>query len=182
MNVLTLVDRRESLNRYIKENIVKLTSESASKDVEKKIRKDFSEKHNLKSDARFSGKDVAEEVAKYIVRTQSLSKSDFISQIQKIPFIGSELGESQLDVVYDTYSKDNSLIISSEDLPKLSSEEYVRKIQEEFAEKAKNRVEKDNELVLYINSIIHRNFRGDQINIRLDITFFLMSQLQVLNR
>ena len=142
------MDRREALNRYIKENIVKLTSESASKNVEKKIRKDFSEKHNLKSDARFSGKDVAEEIAKYIVRTQSLSKSEFISQIQKIPFIGLEIGETQLDVVYDTYSKDNSLIISSEDLPKLSSEEYVRKIQEEFAEKAKNRVEKDNELVL----------------------------------
>ena len=142
------MDRREALNRYIKENIVKLTSENASKNVEKKIRKDFSEKHNLKSDSRFSGKDVAEEIAKYIVKTQSLSKTDFISQIQKIQFIGTELSVTQLDVIYDTYSKDNSLIISSEDLPKLSSEEYIRKIQEEFAEKAKNRVEKDNELVL----------------------------------
>ena len=142
------MDRREALSRYIKENIIKLTSEKANKNVEKKIRKDFSEKHNLKSDSRFSGKDVAEEIAKYIVRTQSLSKADFISQIQKIPFISLELSEPQLDVVYDTYSKDNSLIISSEDLPKLSSEEYIRKIQDEFAEKAKNRVEKDNELVL----------------------------------
>lgn len=142
------MDRKEALNRYIKENIVKLTSERANKDVEKKIRKDFSEKHNLKSDARFSGKDVAEEVAKYIVKTQSLSKSDFISQIQKIPFMGFELNEAQLNVIYDTYSNDNSLIISSEDLPKLSSEEYIRKIQDDFAEKAKNRVEKDNEIVL----------------------------------
>lgn len=142
------MDRREALNRYIKENIVKLTSESANKNVEKKIRKDFSEKHNLRSDARFSGKDVAEEVAKYIVKTQSLSKTDFISQTQKIPFIGLELGEPQLDVIYDTQSKDNSLIISSEDLAKLSSEEYIRRIQEEFVEKAKNRVEKDNERVL----------------------------------
>ena len=142
------MDRKEALNRYIKENIVKLTSEKANKNVEKKIRKGFSEKHNLKSDARFSGKDVAEEVAKYIVITQSLSKSDFISQIQKISFIGLELSEAQLDVIYDTYSKDNSLIISSDDLPKLSSEEYIRKIQNKFVEKAKNRVEKDNELVL----------------------------------
>lgn len=61
-----------ALNRYVKENIVKLTSENANKNVEKKIRKDFSEKHNLKSDSRFSGKEVAEEVAKYIVRTQSI--------------------------------------------------------------------------------------------------------------
>lgn len=139
------MERNEAINRYIRENIVKLTSEKASKSVEKKIRKDFSEKHNLKSDARFSGKEVAEEVAKYIVRTQSLSKTDFISQIQRIGFINLELSKPQLDLIYDTYSKDNSLIISSEYLPKLSSEEYIRQIQEEFAEKAKNRVEKDNE-------------------------------------
>lgn len=142
------MDRREAIIRYIKENIIKLTSENATKNVEKKIRKDFSEKHNLKSDSRFSGRDVAEEVARYIVKTQSLSKDDFISQIQKIPFISSELSEPQLNVIYDTYSKDNSLIIRSEDLPKLSSEEYIRKIQDEFAEKARNRVEKDTELVL----------------------------------
>ena len=146
--MLTFVDRKEARTRYIKENIIKLTSESATKDVEKKIRKEFSERHNLKSDSRFSGKDVAEEVARYIVKTQSLSKADFIMHIQKIPFIGSELSESQLNIIYDTYSKDTSLIIRSEDLSKLSSEEYVRKIQEEFAEKARNRVEKENELVL----------------------------------
>ena len=58
--MLTFVDRKEALTRYIKENIIKLTSENATKYVEKKIRKEFSERHNLKSDSRFSGKDVAE--------------------------------------------------------------------------------------------------------------------------
>ena len=148
MNVLTIVDKKEALNRFVKENIVKLTSRSANKEVEKKLRRNFSEQHNLKSEARFSGKDVAEEVSKYTIRTQSISKADFISQLQEIPFISLELSETQLSVIYDTYSEDNSLVISSDDLPKLTSEEYIRKIQEEFTKKAKNRVEEDNKLVI----------------------------------
>lgn len=142
------MDKKEAINKFVKENIVKLTSQTASKDVEKKLRRNFSEQQHLKPETRFSGKDVAEEVAKYIIRTQSIGKAEFISQLQKIPFIKLELNETQLGVIYDTYSEDNSLVISSDDLPKLANEDYKRRIQEKFTEKAKNRVEEDNKLVI----------------------------------
>ena len=145
---IIFVEKKEALSKYIKENIVKLTSKSSSKDSEKKLRKEFSEHHNLKSDSRFSGREVADEISKYILKTQSQNKTDFISLLKEIPFVNSELNEHQLSVLFDTYSHDTSLIISSTDLPKLTNEDYLRRIQDKFLEMAKNRVDEENSQVL----------------------------------
>ena len=57
------MDKKEALNKYVRKYILKLTSPTMTKNVEKALRKSFSEANNLESSSRFSMIDVAEEVA-----------------------------------------------------------------------------------------------------------------------
>jgi hypothetical protein len=138
------VDKAQALRRFVRENIIKLTSTECSKNVEKKLRKEFSERNNLKPGARFTATEVAEEVVRYILRTRMLERNEFFSEVSNTEFLNSLIPENKLEVLYNAYKRSSSkLILNVEDLRNLDKKNYLEKIEKEFQDRANERSKED---------------------------------------
>lgn len=132
-------DKRDVLNKYVKNNLSKLTSPLTTKEVEKLIRKRFYEENKLPTSSRFTRTDVAREIAIHILNSRSLSSEEYLDEVSNIPLIMNELSQDKLRTLYQEHNLKSSLFFKPEDLSKLNQEEYRKKIEEEFKEKAKQR-------------------------------------------
>lgn len=137
------IDKIDALNKYVRYNILKLTSSSASKELEKSLRIKFFQENALPSNSRFTAKEVAVEIVRYILRSRSFGLEEFVVEVMKIPFITEELTNDKINILYNESSKDSSLFFNPSDLSKLSQEDYLRHIEEEFKNKAKERAEEE---------------------------------------
>ena len=137
------MDKREAIGRYLKKNLLKLTSNETTKQLEKALRRSFFEENHLKGDARFTAEDVAIEISKYIIKTRTLSKDEFLNEIFTIPFIRDSIPKPKLEEIYDLSSEKSSLFFSSSDLPKLNQEDFLRKIEDEYENRAKQKFEEE---------------------------------------
>jgi energy-coupling factor transporter ATP-binding protein EcfA2 len=137
------VDRREAIGRYIRKNLLKLTSTETTKELEKSIRRSFFEENHLKGNARFSTQEVAEEISKYVIKSRTLSKDEFLNLIFTIPFIRDSIQKQKLEIIYDSNSQKSSLFFSITDLPKLNQEDFLRKIEDEYESRAKHKFEEE---------------------------------------
>ncbi|MHB8397139.1 MAG: AAA family ATPase [Thermoplasmataceae archaeon] len=137
------VDKQEVLNKYLKNNLLKLTSPSTTKNVEKSLRKKFYEENKLPASSRFTGRDVAEEIVDYILKTRSFGWEEFVQEVKKVPFLMEELPNDRVRLLYQEHATDSSLFFNPSDLSKLSQEEYLRRIEEEFKAKASQRAEEE---------------------------------------
>ena len=137
------MDKKEVMKRYIDKYIIKLTSPNTTKEVEKSLRTKFENENNLKSNLRFSASDVAEEIAKHIMNSRSLSKGEFVSELQKVPWVRTSIPEEKMKLIYDTNVSEESLFFKVEDLPKLNQEEYLKRIEEEYGKRAMKKHEEE---------------------------------------
>ena len=135
------MERKEALNKYVKKYILKLTTPTTTKEVEKALRKDFSETNSLDSRSRFSAVEVAVEVATYLIKSTNLGREEFIKRTTEIQFLAETLSVDKLEVLYDKHSSSSSLFLKVEDLSKLNQEEFLKKIEDEFKAKASVRAE-----------------------------------------
>lgn len=136
-------DKQEALTRYVRNNLLKLTSTSNTKKLEKSLRTKFIEANNLPANARFTAKEVAEEIAIYILKTRSFGYEEFVEEIWKIPFISEELASDTIHTLYQEHTSNSSLFFKPDDLSKLSQDEYLKKIEDEFKAKATLRAESE---------------------------------------
>lgn len=137
------MDKKEALKKYLNKHLLKLTSSSCTKIVEKTLRTKFAEENHLKSESRFSANEVAEEVAEYILKSRSLGRKEFTSDLLKIPFINDTLSVEKLEIIYDTKQPESSLFFEVKDLPKLNQEEFLRRIEEEYNRRAQQKAEEE---------------------------------------
>lgn len=140
------VDKSEALRRFVKENILKLTSTESDKEVEKQLRRDFAERNKLKTASRFTARDVAEEVVKYLLKTHVLDLKEFLQETQKVKCIYEELNEQRLITLFKTYKDSNSSeILNVNDLRNLDNKQHLQIIEDKFRKKANERSMEESE-------------------------------------
>lgn len=137
------MDRKEAIGRYLRKNLLKLTSTETTKELEKALRRSFFEDNHLKGEARFTAQEVAEEVSKYVIKTRTLSEDEFINELFTIPFIRDSIQKQKLEIIYDSSTQKSSLFFSTADLPKLNQEDFLRKIEDEYESRAKHKFEEE---------------------------------------
>ena len=142
------MSRITPLRRFVKENIVLLTSEKGTVSLIRRKKQLFVGQHSLKSAAVFSIREVARETLSYLMETSRIkAPEDFDEVMESSPFLKrylrrNDIGEARL--VLEEYQ---SNILSREDLSKLSQEEFIREKTEELKkvaeEKAKEEIEEE---------------------------------------
>lgn len=130
------MDKKELIKRYIDQNILRLTSPSTTKKIEKSMRTKYANEYELKSELRFTAKEISEEIANYILRSRSLSKNEFSSELRKIPWMRETLPIEKIDSIYDSNVTGDSLFFKVSDLSKLHITNNLRRIEEEYASRA----------------------------------------------
>ncbi|MHB1507444.1 MAG: ATP-binding protein [Cuniculiplasma sp.] len=140
------MDKTQAMRKFVKENILKLTSAECDKEVEKQLRRDFAEKNRLRTASRFTANDVAEEIVKYLLRTRVLDLNEFMQETAKIKFINQHFNEQKLGTLFNTYKdSNNKLILNVDDLRNLHNKQFILKIEEEFKKKANERSNEESE-------------------------------------
>lgn len=137
------MDRKELIKRYIDHNILKLTSPSTTREIEKSLRTKYANEYELKSELRFTANEIGEEIAIYILKSRSLSKSEFTSELRKIPWILNTLSIEKLESIYDSNVAEDSLFFNVSDLPNLHSADNLRRIEEEYISRASEKHEEE---------------------------------------
>lgn len=136
-------DKKDMITKFVRSNLLKLTSHSATKGLEKSMRMKFFEENSLPANSRFNAREVGEEVIKYILKSRSFGWEEFNEKIEEIPFMIDALNSDRLRILYQENTTDSSLFFEPSDLSKLGQEEYLERIEEEFKAKARERAEEE---------------------------------------
>lgn len=142
------MDKKEALTRFVKENLAVLSSEKASLNLVKKLRKKFYEKHSkekyeLSSGAMFRVEEIAEEIAKLIVVQKNPTFDQFTEMIRQVPFLKEKIPRSKLEVIHSEYSKRVDSVLTPSDLSRINQDDFIKQIEKRFNEKAKEKAEEE---------------------------------------
>jgi hypothetical protein len=137
------MNKEEAVNNFVKHNLSFLTSPNATSSLVKKMRLDFTNKMNLKSDAFFKNKDLAEAVIYKVTKIKKEEVKILTKELMKIPFISDELTEDRIEEIIIQNTESESLILKPEDLSQIQHKEYLKSIEAQFEENAKKKVEEE---------------------------------------
>lgn len=107
-------------------------------------KKDFFHKHSLRSSESFSFKELALETFKYLMDTSRIRSEDDLRRFKESSaFLSDYTTEHDLDALAGTIAPPQSAILTTGDLGRLSQEEYVKKKEQEFLERARKMAEEE---------------------------------------
>lgn len=72
------MDRNQALTRFVKENLAQLSDVACSKDIVKRARQSYFQQHSLPAGEHFTGREVAESVARVISKAWREKPADHI--------------------------------------------------------------------------------------------------------
>lgn len=152
------MDKKEALSLFVKENASLLSSRKATSDLVKQLRKNFYEKIEReritnrnyrgkvknKAPAIFTIGEIASDLAKLIVVQRKPTLSEFIEMTSAIPFFEGKISRSKLESIHAENSQVASeSVIKPSDLSKMNQDDYIKKIEKQYNDKAKERAEEE---------------------------------------
>lgn len=135
------VNKEQAISKFVRENQKLLTGKGCDSDTVKELRKEFFRNNSLSAGQRFTRREVAEAVASKIVKRQWENEETFIETALEIPYLSSSLTKDRLSTIYTTEKGPDDTVLTSEDISKISSDEYREQVEEQFKEKARAEVE-----------------------------------------
>ncbi len=152
------MDKREALSLFVKENAPLLSSRKATLDLVKQLRRNFYEKIEReritnrnyrgkvtkKAPAIFTIGEIASDLAKLIVIQRKPSLSEFIEMTTAIPFFEGKINRAKLESIHAENSQvATESVISPSDLSKIKQDDFIKKIEKQFNDKAKEKAEEE---------------------------------------
>jgi hypothetical protein len=133
------MDRSEALGRFVKENLAQLSDEAASKEAVKRARQDFFRKHSLGAAEHFTGREVAESVAKIVGKAWREKPLDKVLEtLGAIPHIRDELGPQSISEIAQEARLGLAPRLSPGDLSKIGHEGYLEELEGQFRQRAES--------------------------------------------
>lgn len=135
-NSIATMDKAEWMRKFIKENLQFLTSTQATAQIVKLKIQEYRRVHELQSSQSFFIREVAIELAKYLLRGKSYTIEDFKSEINRIPFMMEKLTKDKLENVFLTNSiQPSSSIINEDELKEIGKVNKINLLEDKIREK-----------------------------------------------
>lgn len=137
------MDRERRIKQFVDAHVELLPTKNATKDVVKKLRQAFFEKHHVPAAERFATSELAAYVAKSIVISKkSKGEEGVVSACQRIPFVNELIGEAEIRLEFKLLNDKPEPILTSADFRAIADEEHLRKVERQFQKRATQEAER----------------------------------------
>lgn len=131
------MDRNQALTRFVKENLAQLSDVACSKDIVKRARQSYFQQHSLPAGEHFTGREVAESVARVISKAWREKPADHVVRsLLSIPHLSEELGRARIAGIVQETRLGSAPQLSTEDLSKIGKEGYLEELESRFQQRA----------------------------------------------
>jgi hypothetical protein len=131
------MNREQATDRFVGENLAALSDPRATRLVVKRLRQGFQERTQAPAGERFTGYDVAEDLAKRIARNKRSSpEEEVVSLLTSLPHVREELGEPEIRAIVAEARIGEGTRLTSSDLSQLGSEKFIGELDREFRHRA----------------------------------------------
>jgi|Deesub1362A_J573_1020465.scaffolds.fasta_scaffold06451_3 hypothetical protein len=142
------MSKRDHIKKFVKQNILLLTSPHVSINLIKNKKVQYFHRHNLKSSDRFKNREIAKETIEYLIKTSKIKTPEDLTKFSKSStFLSKYLHDRDIEDLKIRLEGIKPGLITVEDLSRLSQEEFIQRKTKEFRDiaikEAKIKLEKE---------------------------------------
>jgi len=132
------------MHKFLLENLDLILSKDDRKETIRLKKKEFFNKNRLKSSENFTLKELAFNTLRYLIDNYQIKSIEDLSKYnESSSFINNYITKREIEALTGLIKPPQSQILSPSDLGKLSQQEFLRKTEEQFLEKARSIAETD---------------------------------------
>ena len=132
------------MQKFLLENLELILSKDDRKETIRLKKKEFFNKNRLKSSENFTLKELAFNTLRYLIDNYQIkSEEDLLNYVESSSFINNFITKRETEALTGLIKPPQSQILSPGDLGKLSRQDFLRKTEEQFLEKARSLAETD---------------------------------------
>jgi len=130
--------------KFLTENLDLILSSDDRRETIRLKKKDFFHKNSLKSSENFTLKELAFNTLRYLIDNYRIkSEDDIIKYIESSAFISYYITKRNIEALIGLIKPPQSTILSPKDLGQLKTQDFLRKTEQQFIDRAREIIETD---------------------------------------